>query len=44
MEEAQKTELQRAQEQLEQERQSRTEIETGYTRLELAVQHNIPPG
>jgi hypothetical protein len=43
MEEAQKTELQKAQEQLQQERQSRTEIETGYTRLELAVQHNIPP-
>jgi hypothetical protein len=43
MEEAQKTELQRAQEALEQERRSRTEIETGYTRLELAVQFNIPP-
>lgn len=43
LEEAQKTELQKAQEQLQQERQSRTEIETGYTRLELAVQFSIPP-
>jgi hypothetical protein len=43
MEQAQKTELQRAQEALEQERRSRTEIETGYTRLELAVAENIPP-
>lgn len=43
LEEAQKTELQKAQEQLQQERQSRTEIETGYTRLEMAVQYNIPP-
>lgn len=43
MEEAQKTELQRVQEQLQQERQSRTEIETGHARLELAVQYSIPP-
>ena len=42
-EEAQKTELQKLQEQLQQERQGRTEIETGYTRLELAVHYNIPP-
>ena len=42
-EEASKTELQRLQEQLQQEKQGRTEIETGYTRLELAVQYNIPP-
>ena len=42
-EEAQKTELQRAQEALQQEREQRTQMEQGYTRLELAVQYNIPP-
>lgn len=42
-EEASKSEVQRMQEALEQERSQRTQIETGYTRLELAVQFNIPP-
>lgn len=41
--EAAKTELQRAQEALDQERRTRTDMEQGYTRLELAVIHNLPP-
>jgi dsDNA-specific endonuclease/ATPase MutS2 len=42
-EEASKTEVQRLQEALQKEQQGRTDIETGYTRLELAVQFSIPP-
>lgn len=43
MEEANKTELQRVQEALEAERREKAEYQLGYTRMELAAMHNIPP-
>lgn len=43
MEEANKTELQKAQEALQAREREFAELQTGYTRLELAAIHNIPP-
>lgn len=42
-EEANKTEIQKAVERAQAAENAKTELETGYTRLELAVQYSIPP-
>jgi hypothetical protein len=42
-EEANKTELQRAQEALQKQERDYADLQVGYTRLELAAIHNVPP-